>query len=116
MAAMPVFEDDMLLGYVDVFLPPSSSGGSREPAALFPSNEIRISRRSPASDRCPPLAVLQVISAYTMRCKLQGNTTSPLLSSLHTTCWNQRMVCLVLVLLGLCTIICADTNSLSLFP
>ncbi|CAM0958954.1 unnamed protein product [Alopecurus aequalis] len=104
MATMPMFEGDMLLGHVDVFLPPPSTdggGGSKEPAVLFPSNEIRISRRSPASDRCPPLAVLQLISAYSMRCKLRESTTtldhptSPLLGYLHSFCWNQRMTIVV---------------------
>ncbi|KAM0834622.1 hypothetical protein ACQ4PT_063487 [Festuca glaucescens] len=90
---LPVFERGVFLGNVDVFLPPgTSSSGS----GVFPSNEIRISRRSPASNRCPPLAVLQVISAYSLRCKLQENTLdlhpgSLLLGSLHSTCWNQRM-------------------------
>jgi RNA polymerase II C-terminal domain phosphatase-like 1/2 len=88
-----VFERDVLLGHVDVFLPPGTPSSS----GLFPSNEIRISRRSPASDRCPPLAVLQVISACSMRCKLRENTLdlrprSPLLAGLHSTCWNLRMV------------------------
>jgi hypothetical protein len=91
-----VFERDVFLGNVDVFLPPGTpSSGS----GVFPSNEIRISRRSTASSRCPPLAVLQVISAYSLRCKLQENTLdlhpgSVLLGNLHSTCWNQRMVCI----------------------
>jgi RNA polymerase II C-terminal domain phosphatase-like 1/2 len=89
-----VFERDVLLGHVDVFLPPGTPS-----SGLFPGDEIRISRRSPASDRCPPLAVLHLISACSMRCKLRENTLdlrprSPLLASLHSTCWNLRMVCL----------------------
>ncbi|KAM0899429.1 hypothetical protein ACQ4PT_021297 [Festuca glaucescens] len=92
---MPVFERDVFLGNVDVFLPSGTSG-----SGVFPSNEIRISRRSPASSRCPPLAVLQVISAYSLRCKLQENTPdlhpgSLLLGNLHSTCWNQRMTAVV---------------------
>ena len=74
---MPLFDGGVFLGDVDVLLPPGTESASSYCMALgqpavFPRNEIRISRRSPGSERCPPLAVLQVISAYSLRCKLEA--------------------------------------------
>uniref|UniRef100_A0ACD5YC70 Uncharacterized protein n=1 Tax=Avena sativa TaxID=4498 RepID=A0ACD5YC70_AVESA len=103
--AMPIFEGGVLLGYVDIFLPPPSSSSSGGGLVFGSSKEIRISRRSPASDRCPPLAVLQVIGPYSMRCKLTAQQQQPdddprrrrslLLHTLHSTCLKQRMTAVV---------------------
>ena len=94
--SMPMFEGDVFLGDVDVFLPPAGSPSSSGMERVFPRNTIQISRRSPASNRCPPLAVLQVISAYSMRCKLRAKKLDlhprSLLSRLHSMCLNQQMV------------------------
>jgi RNA polymerase II C-terminal domain phosphatase-like 1/2 len=97
--SMPLFEGDVFLGDVDVFLPPGSPpSGMESQHPVFPSNRIRISRRSPASDRYPPLAVLQVISAYSMRCKIRATKLDlhhprSLLGRLYSSCLEQRMVC-----------------------
>ena len=94
--SMPLFEGDLFLGDVDVFLPPGSPSSATGHHPVFPRNMIEISRRSPASNRCPPLAVLQVISAYSMRCKLRAKKLDlhprSLLSRLHSMCLNQQMV------------------------
>ncbi|KAK1670594.1 hypothetical protein QYE76_058760 [Lolium multiflorum] len=64
-SSLPLFEGEVFLGDVDVFLPPGSlSSGMESQHPVFPGRKIQISHRSPASDRCPPLSVLQVISAY----------------------------------------------------
>ena len=93
--SMPMFEGNVFLGDVDVFLPPGNPGMDRQ-HPVFPSNEIRISYLSPASNRCPPLAVLQVISPYSKRCKLRAKKfdlhPKSLLNRLHSICWNKRMV------------------------
>ena len=98
---MPLFDSDVFLGNVDVLLPPGTESASSScmdlgQPAVFPRNEIRISRRSPASERCPPLAVLQVISAYSLRCKLEAKAAdlhpTSLLHRLHDSCWKKGMV------------------------
>ncbi|KAE8774811.1 RNA polymerase II C-terminal domain phosphatase-like 2 [Hordeum vulgare] len=102
--SMPLFDGDVFLGDVDVLLPPGTESASSScmdlhQQAVFPSNEIRISRRSPASERCPPLAVLQVISAYSLRCKLQAKAADlhpkSLLRRLHDSCWKKGMTAVV---------------------
>uniref|UniRef100_A0ACD5UG43 Uncharacterized protein n=1 Tax=Avena sativa TaxID=4498 RepID=A0ACD5UG43_AVESA len=93
--SMPMFEGDVFLGDIDVFLSPGMEGHR----PVFSSNQIRISRRSPASSRCHPLAVLQVISAFSMRCKLRSKKLDlhprSLLVKLHTFCLEQRMTAVV---------------------
>ncbi|KAL8152772.1 hypothetical protein V2J09_010532 [Rumex salicifolius] len=66
----------------------------------FPNNEIRISHISPPSERSPPLSVLQTISSYSVRCKLN----SPLppeqqtnLLTLHATCFHERKTAVVVL-------------------
>ncbi|XP_073359739.1 RNA polymerase II C-terminal domain phosphatase-like 2 [Aegilops tauschii subsp. strangulata] len=103
--SMPLFDADVFLGDVDVLLPPagtesaSSSAMDLRQPAVFPRNEIRIRCRSPASERCPPLAVLQVISAYSLRCKLEAKAAdldpTSLLHRLHDSCWKKGMTAVV---------------------
>lgn len=47
----------------------------------FPKNEIKIHHISPNSERCHPLAVLQTISAASIRCKLEPGANSSLSSN-----------------------------------
>ncbi|XP_073289256.1 RNA polymerase II C-terminal domain phosphatase-like 2 [Primulina huaijiensis] len=47
----------------------------------FAKNEIRIHHISPNSERCHPLAVLQTISASSIRCKLEPGANSSLSSN-----------------------------------
>ncbi|XP_075510225.1 RNA polymerase II C-terminal domain phosphatase-like 2 [Primulina tabacum] len=47
----------------------------------FAKNEIRIHHISPNSERCHPLAVLQTISAASIRCKLEPGANSSLSSN-----------------------------------
>uniref|UniRef100_M8CJX2 protein-serine/threonine phosphatase n=1 Tax=Aegilops tauschii TaxID=37682 RepID=M8CJX2_AEGTA len=54
--SMPLFDGGVFLGDVDVLLPPGTESASSScmdlgQPAVFPRNEIRISRRSPASER-----------------------------------------------------------------
>ncbi|XBI75656.1 hypothetical protein VPH35_069009 [Triticum aestivum] len=103
--SMPLFDADLFLGDVDVLLPPAGSESTSSSAmdlrqpAVFPRNEIRIHGRSPASERCPPLAVLQVISAYSLRCKLEAKAAdlhpTSLLHRLHDSCWKKGMTAVV---------------------
>ncbi|KAF7146273.1 hypothetical protein RHSIM_Rhsim04G0128700 [Rhododendron simsii] len=57
----------------------------------FPNNEIRIHHISPLSERCPPLSILQTISSFSVRCKLES--TSPVeqshLINLHASCFHE---------------------------
>ncbi|XBI35146.1 hypothetical protein VPH35_120873 [Triticum aestivum] len=99
--SMPLFDGGVYLGDVDVLLPPGTESASSScmdlgQPAVFPRNEIRISRRSPASEKCPPLAVLHVISAYSLRCKFEAKAAdlhpTSLLHRLHDSCWKKGMV------------------------
>lgn len=86
--SMLMSNGDVLLGEVEVF--PARPGGNHP----FPINEICISHLSPPSDRCPPLAVLQVIGPKSMRCKIRAKPLprgSPL-QLLHSTCLKESKV------------------------
>ncbi|GMH30049.1 hypothetical protein Nepgr_031892 [Nepenthes gracilis] len=64
----------------------------------FPNNEIRISHISPVSERCPPLSVLQTISSYSVRCKLESTLPSdqqPQLLTLHASCFYEYKTAVV---------------------
>ncbi|PKA56381.1 RNA polymerase II C-terminal domain phosphatase-like 2 [Apostasia shenzhenica] len=78
-----VFHADVCLGEVEVF--PSV----KSPNFQFPSNEIRISDLSPPSERCPPLSVLQTISPFSVRCKIQAKsaTVDSPISRLYLSCF-----------------------------
>ena len=88
---MRMFHGEVYLGEMEVF--PMKQGG--EGGLPFPSNEIRVSRLSPASERCPPLAILQTIAPFSVRCKLQTKLTppNPSLQRLYLTCFNEFKVC-----------------------
>ncbi|KAK1562299.1 hypothetical protein Q3G72_009756 [Acer saccharum] len=78
-----VYHGDVCLGEVDV-----SPVGDQN--IQFPNNEIRIHQLSPATERCFPLAVLQTIASFSLRCKLEPSApvaqSSPLVT-LHATCF-----------------------------
>lgn len=65
----------------------------------FPNNEIRIHHISPISERCPPLSILQTISSFSVKCKLES--TSPVeqsqLINLHASCFHELKVSLTLI-------------------
>ncbi|KAK4767080.1 hypothetical protein SAY86_014830 [Trapa natans] len=62
-----VFHGETRLGELNVV--PAS-----DKSFQFPNNEIRIHHISPASERCPPLSVLQTISSFSVRCKLESSS------------------------------------------
>ena len=63
----------------------------------FPNNEIRIHHISQQSERCPPLSVLQTISSFSVRCKLESAVPveQPHLINLHASCFYELKVHLV---------------------
>ncbi|KAH7844554.1 hypothetical protein Vadar_029285 [Vaccinium darrowii] len=65
----------------------------------FPNNEIRIHHISPISERCPPLSILQTISSFPVKCKLES--TSPVeqsqLINLHASCFHELKTAVVLL-------------------
>ncbi|CAD6229049.1 unnamed protein product [Miscanthus lutarioriparius] len=93
--SMRMFHGEVYLGEMEVF--PMKQGG--EGGLPFPSNEIRVSRLSPASERCPPLAILQTIAPFSVRCKLQTKLTppNPSLQRLYLTCFNEFKSAVVVV-------------------
>ncbi|KAG8647742.1 hypothetical protein MANES_09G104300v8 [Manihot esculenta] len=64
----------------------------------FPNNEIRIHRIS-QSGRCPPLSILQTVSSYSVRCKLESSSPheQPHLINLHAACFHESKTAVVLV-------------------
>uniref|UniRef100_A0A0D9V7Z2 protein-serine/threonine phosphatase n=1 Tax=Leersia perrieri TaxID=77586 RepID=A0A0D9V7Z2_9ORYZ len=92
---MRMFHGDVFLGEAEVF--PMKQGG--EGSLPFPSNEIRISHLSPSSERCPPLAILQTIAPFSVRCKLQAKLMPPhpSLHRLYLTCFNEYKSAVVVV-------------------
>jgi RNA polymerase II C-terminal domain phosphatase-like 1/2 len=88
---MPMFHGEVFLGEVEVF--PMKKGP--EGCLPFPSNEIRVSHLSAASERCPPLAILHTIAPFSVRCKLLAKTTTPhpSLHRLYLTCFSEFKVC-----------------------
>ncbi|XP_038702035.1 RNA polymerase II C-terminal domain phosphatase-like 2 isoform X2 [Tripterygium wilfordii] len=65
----------------------------------FPNNEIRIHYISPLSDRCPPLSILQTISSFSVRCKLESSSPQEQkqLIDLHASCFHELKTAVVLV-------------------
>ncbi|KAL6840293.1 hypothetical protein ACP4OV_030103 [Aristida adscensionis] len=92
---MRMFHGDVFLGEAEVF--PMKPGA--EGSLPFPSNEIRISHLSPPSERCPPLAILQTIAPFSVRCKLQAKPVPPhpSLHRLYITCFNEFKSAVVVV-------------------
>ncbi|KAF8717062.1 hypothetical protein HU200_026173 [Digitaria exilis] len=93
--SMRMFHGEVFLGEMEVF--PMKQGG--EGGFPFPSNEIRVSHLSPPSERCPPLAILQTIAPFSVRCKLQSKLMppNPSLHRLYITCFNEYKSAVVLV-------------------
>ncbi|CAD6235877.1 unnamed protein product [Miscanthus lutarioriparius] len=93
--SMRMFHGEVCLGEMEVF--PMKQGG--EGGLPFPSNEIHVSHLSPASERCPPLAILQTIAPFSVRCKLQTKLTppNPSLQRLYLTCFNEFKSAVVVV-------------------
>jgi RNA polymerase II C-terminal domain phosphatase-like 1/2 len=88
---MPMFHGEVFLGEVEVF--PMKKG--LEGGLPFPRNEIRVSHLSSAGARCPPLATLQTIAPFSVRCKLQAKPMPPhrSLHRLYLTCYREYKVC-----------------------
>ncbi|KAK9920438.1 hypothetical protein M0R45_028993 [Rubus argutus] len=77
-----VYHGELCLGELDAI--PVADGKFQ-----FPNNEIRIHRISQQSERCPPLSVLQTISSFSVRCKLESASPveQPHLINLHASCF-----------------------------
>ncbi|XP_050381463.1 RNA polymerase II C-terminal domain phosphatase-like 2 [Argentina anserina] len=65
----------------------------------FPNNEIRIHHISQQSERCPPLSVLQTISSFSVRCKLESAVPveQPHLINLHASCFYELKTAVVVI-------------------
>ncbi|XP_059667967.1 RNA polymerase II C-terminal domain phosphatase-like 2 isoform X2 [Cornus florida] len=65
----------------------------------FPNNEIRIHHISPLSERCPPLSILQTISSFSVRCKLESTSLveQSHLINLHASCFYELKTAVVLL-------------------
>ncbi|XP_056170738.1 RNA polymerase II C-terminal domain phosphatase-like 2 [Syzygium oleosum] len=87
-----VYHGDVRLGELDAV--PANGHGFQ-----FPNNEIRIHRISPISERCPPLSILQTVSSFSVRCKLESS--SPVeqanLINLHASCFYEFKTAVVLL-------------------
>lgn len=70
-----VYHGDLCLGELDTIPIPDQN-------FQFPNNEIRIHHISQQSERCTPLAILQTISSFSVRCKLESSPSPPFSSSL----------------------------------
>lgn len=84
-----IFHGDLRLGELDVV---SITKGQN--LFQFPCTEIRIRHISPRSERCPPLSVLQTVSAFSVRCKLESSLQidQPHLINLHASCFYELKV------------------------
>ncbi|XP_004302639.1 PREDICTED: RNA polymerase II C-terminal domain phosphatase-like 2 [Fragaria vesca subsp. vesca] len=87
-----VFHGELCLGELDA-IPVT------EAKFQFPNNEIRIHHISQQSERCPPLSVLQTISSFSVRCKLESSipVEQPHLINLHASCFYELKTAVVLV-------------------
>ncbi|KAL5058181.1 hypothetical protein RYX36_029785 [Vicia faba] len=88
-----VFEGDARLGELDV-TPVTAFQNFR-----FPNNEIRIHHRTFRSERCPPLSILQAVSAFNVRCKLDSSLSieQPALINLHASCFHEMKTAVAVV-------------------
>jgi hypothetical protein len=82
-----VYHGDLCLGELDA-IPVSDQNFQ------FPNNEIRIHHVSPPSERCPPLSILQTISSFSVRCKLESSlpVEQSHLINLHAMCFYELKV------------------------
>ncbi|TQD81042.1 hypothetical protein C1H46_033395 [Malus baccata] len=87
-----VYHGELCLGELDAI--PVTEGSFQ-----FPNNEIRIHRISQQSERCPPLSILQTISSFSVRCKLESSSPveQPHLINLHASCFYEFKTATVLV-------------------
>ncbi|KAG6643385.1 RNA polymerase II C-terminal domain phosphatase-like 2 [Carya illinoinensis] len=87
-----VYDGDKCLGELDAF-------PVKDQNFQFPNHEIRIHHISPQSERCPPLSILQTISSFSVRCKLESS--SPVeqsrLINLHASCFYEFKTAVVLI-------------------
>uniref|UniRef100_A0A1J3JHL1 protein-serine/threonine phosphatase n=1 Tax=Noccaea caerulescens TaxID=107243 RepID=A0A1J3JHL1_NOCCA len=88
-----VYHGELRLGELDVYQ--VSSGNEFR----FPNDEIRIHHISPAGERCPPLAILQTIASFAVRCKLESSAPvkPPELMHLHAVCFHELKTAVVLL-------------------
>ncbi|CAH2074573.1 unnamed protein product [Thlaspi arvense] len=88
-----VYHGELRLGELDVNQ--VSSGNEFR----FPNDEIRIHHISPAGERCPPLAILQTIASFAVRCKLESSAPvkPPELMHLHAVCFHELKTAVVLL-------------------
>ncbi|KAH0983605.1 hypothetical protein GBA52_010782 [Prunus armeniaca] len=82
-----VFHDNLCWGELDAIL-------VKDQKFQFPNNEIRIHRISQQSEQCPPLSILQMISSFSVRCKLESTSPveHPHLINLHACCFYEFKV------------------------
>ncbi|XP_042475641.1 RNA polymerase II C-terminal domain phosphatase-like 2 isoform X2 [Macadamia integrifolia] len=87
-----IFDAETFVGDVEVF--PSNNQKFQ-----FPNNEIRIKYFTPPSERCPPLSILQTISPFAVRCKLESKalTEQSPLYRLHASCFRELKTAVVLL-------------------
>ncbi|XP_043701197.1 RNA polymerase II C-terminal domain phosphatase-like 2 isoform X2 [Telopea speciosissima] len=87
-----IYDGESYVGDVEVF-------AANNQKFQFPNNEIRIKYFTPPSERCPPLSILQTISPFAVRCKLESRALaeqSPLYR-LHASCFRELKTAVVLL-------------------
>ncbi|KAF8402673.1 hypothetical protein HHK36_010762 [Tetracentron sinense] len=87
-----VYHGDSCLGEVEIF-------PGKNQSFQFPNNEIRIDHFTQSSERCPPLSILQTISPFAVRCKLESKSLveqSPLIH-LHASFLHELKTAVVLL-------------------
>ena len=84
----------MFLGEAEVFPAAKNSDGKGHSSPFPNTNEIRVDCLSLPSERCLPLSVLQTISPFAVRCKVQAKSLSELslLHRLYLSCFQERKV------------------------
>ncbi|CAL9177164.1 unnamed protein product [Musa hybrid cultivar] len=95
-----VYHGDMFLGEAEAFPITNNNSSSKGQGLPFPnSSEIRIDHLAPPSERCPPLSVLQTISPFAVRCKVQAKSLSELslLHRLYLSCFQERKSAVVVI-------------------
>ncbi|XP_038720593.1 RNA polymerase II C-terminal domain phosphatase-like 2 isoform X3 [Tripterygium wilfordii] len=87
-----VYHGDIWLGELDIV-------PMKDQNFQFPNNEIRIHHISQISDRCPPLSILQTISSFSVRCKLEYSSPQEQkqLIDLNASCFHELKTAVVLL-------------------